>query len=75
MMRNLHLLFNMKFSPQQILVFSFVCVILTGSVILLLPVSSASSNPVNFIDALFTATSAVCVPSNIDLLLNSVMLI
>ncbi|MFA5779151.1 MAG: TrkH family potassium uptake protein [Elusimicrobiota bacterium] len=51
----------MKFSPQQILVFGFAGVILIGSVILSLPVSSATLQPVNFVDALFTATSAVCV--------------
>lgn len=51
----------MKFSPQQIIVFGFAGVILIGSIILSLPVSSAKGYPVNFIDALFTATSAVCV--------------
>lgn len=51
----------MKFSPQQILVFGFAGVILIGSIILSLPVSSATIQPVNFVDAFFTATSAVCV--------------
>lgn len=51
----------MKFSPQQIIVFGFAGVILAGSVVLSLPFSSAVSTPVNFIDALFTSTSAVCV--------------
>ncbi|MDO8734735.1 MAG: TrkH family potassium uptake protein, partial [Elusimicrobiota bacterium] len=51
----------MKFSPQQILVFGFAGVILIGSVILSLPVSAATLQSVNFVDAFFTATSAVCV--------------
>ncbi|MFH0947931.1 MAG: TrkH family potassium uptake protein [Elusimicrobiota bacterium] len=51
----------MKFSPQQILVFGFAGVILIGSVILSLPISSVTVQPVNFVDAFFTATSAVCV--------------
>lgn len=32
-----------------------------GTILLMLPVSSAENNITNFVDALFTATSATCV--------------
>ncbi|MFH1540610.1 MAG: TrkH family potassium uptake protein [Elusimicrobiota bacterium] len=51
----------MKLSSQQILIFGFAGVILIGSIILSLPVCSAQSQCVSFVDAFFTATSAVCV--------------
>ena len=41
--------------------FSFFCTILIGSLLLALPFSAADGNPVPYTDALFTATSAVCV--------------
>lgn len=40
---------------------SFLCVILLGSLLLSLPVSSADGNGVPYLDALFTATTATCV--------------
>jgi len=40
---------------------SFLIVILVGSVLLVLPVSSATGVSVSYIDALFTATTATCV--------------
>jgi trk system potassium uptake protein TrkH len=46
--------------PAQTVVFSFVMVILIGSLILMMPVMN-SGTPLKPIDALFTATSAVCV--------------
>jgi trk system potassium uptake protein TrkH len=42
-------------------VLSFALLILAGSLLLVLPVSSESGRSIAFIDALFTATSAVCV--------------
>lgn len=51
----------MKLSPQQILIIGFAAVIFSGSILLSLPISSASGIPADFIDALFTAASAVCV--------------
>jgi trk system potassium uptake protein len=48
------------FSPTRIFVLSFAAVILTGGILLGLPFS-AGRGPVRFVDALFTATSAVCV--------------
>ncbi|MBU7007204.1 TrkH family potassium uptake protein [Phosphitispora fastidiosa] len=53
-------IFN-RFTPSQILVTGFAGLILFGAVLLSLPLSSAAGEPTNFIDALFTATSAVCV--------------
>jgi trk system potassium uptake protein TrkH len=48
------------FSPAQVLVLSFTALILSGTVLLRLPVSAARE-PLTLLDALFTATSAVCV--------------
>ncbi|RLC48078.1 MAG: Trk family potassium uptake protein [Candidatus Cloacimonadota bacterium] len=49
-----------KLSSPQIILLSFLIVILIGTVLLLLPFSTTGEN-INFIDALFTATSATCV--------------
>lgn len=46
---------------------SFFAVILFGSLLLCLPISSASGDSVPFIDALFTATSATCVTGLVTL--------
>ncbi|MEG6512485.1 TrkH family potassium uptake protein [Desulforamulus ruminis] len=43
------------------LVAGFALVILTGALLLSLPLASASGQPTDFLTALFTATSAVCV--------------
>ncbi len=48
-------------SPSQVMVLGFAAVILLGSLLLRLPVATASKIPLRYIDALFTATSAVCV--------------
>ena len=50
-----------RFSPQQVLVCGFAGMILAGSLLLRLPAASASGQPFRYLDALFTATSAVCV--------------
>lgn len=50
-----------KLGPAQILVVGFLVVILVATVLLMLPISSQSGESTPFIDALFTATSAVCV--------------
>lgn len=47
--------------PAQILVLSFGGVILVGTLLLMLPISSNSREWTSFIDSFFTATSAVCV--------------
>ena len=54
-----HLALNLR--PPQILVMGFAAVILTGALLLTLPISSNDGHSLRFLDALFTATSAVCV--------------
>ena len=53
-------IFN-KLAPVQVLVIGFATVILTGAILLTLPISSASGNSTSFLTALFTSTSAICV--------------
>ncbi|SFS30408.1 TrkH family potassium uptake protein [Marininema halotolerans] len=48
-------------SPLKILVLGFAVVILAGAVLLSLPIATESGESISFLDALFTATSAVCV--------------
>lgn len=49
------------FSSFRIIIFGFALMILTGSILLMLPVSSRMQGGAPFSDAVFTATSAVCV--------------
>lgn len=51
--------FNLR--PTQILVLGFLAMILVGSLLLSLPIASNDGESVGYINALFTATSAVCV--------------
>ena len=48
-------------APAQIVLGSFMLLILAGALLLMLPISSQSRQFTPFIDALFTATSATCV--------------
>ncbi|MBU7026339.1 MAG: hypothetical protein HXS48_05305 [Theionarchaea archaeon] len=48
-----------KVTPIQVLVMGYVVVIVVGSLILQLPAASSDGNSQEYIDALFTATSAV----------------
>ena len=48
-------------SPSRIIVGSFVAVILLGTLLLMLPVATVNGKGLSFVNALFTATSAVCV--------------
>ena len=50
-----------KINAPRRIVLSFVAVILTGALLLMLPISSVKGEILPFIDALFTATSAACV--------------
>ena len=50
-----------RFSNFQIIIMTFAGVILLGAAILMLPVSARSGRATSMEDALFTATSAVCV--------------
>ncbi|MEO1852394.1 MAG: potassium transporter TrkG, partial [Psychrobacter sp.] len=45
--------------PAQFFILSFLAVVLVGALLLMMP--NATTQPLSFIDALFTATSAVCV--------------
>ena len=51
----------MAMQPTKLIVLSFFLVILTGTILLLLPAASRDGNGASIIEALFTATSAVCV--------------
>lgn len=50
-----------KWSPVQKIAASFLLVILTGAFLLMLPISNQDGGWLNFVDALFTSTSATCV--------------
>ena len=52
---------NIKLKGVQILTLGFILVILIGALILTLPICTTSGESTNFLDAIFTATSAVCV--------------
>lgn len=49
------------FTSSQIIIFGFAGVIILGTILLMLPISSTSGNMTPFFDALFTSTSAACV--------------
>lgn len=49
------------FTPVRLTVLSFVALIFFGALLLILPYSTAGLASASFVDALFTATSAVCV--------------
>ena len=48
-------------TPAQVLLLGYAVVILTGSILLTLPVSTTNGQGMNFLDALFTSTSATAV--------------
>ncbi len=50
-----------KVNPSLIIVFGYLVIIFSGTLLLLLPISVKEQNSLNFIDSFFTATSAVCV--------------
>ena len=47
--------------PTRIVVLGFVCAIMAGTLLLMLPLASASGEPAPVLTAFFTAVSAVCV--------------
>ncbi|MBE6049890.1 MAG: Trk family potassium uptake protein [Clostridium sp.] len=55
------------FTGVQILTIGFVIVILIGSLLLSLPISSITNEYTNYLDSLFTSTSAVCVTGLVTL--------
>ncbi|PXV91726.1 trk system potassium uptake protein TrkH [Lachnotalea glycerini] len=50
-----------KFNTTQLVALGFFGVIMSGAVLLTLPISASPGNKTNFIDALFTAATSVCV--------------
>lgn len=48
-------------TTYQLVALTFLMLILTGTGFLMLPAASVSGMPLSFVNALFTATSAVCV--------------
>ena len=54
-------------STTHIIMLSFLIAILVGSLLLSLPISTADGNPVSYIDALFTATTSICVTGLVTL--------
>lgn len=50
-----------RFNTTQLVALGFMGVILIGTVLLALPISASEGNSTTFIDALFTATTSVCV--------------
>ena len=50
-----------SFSPTQVILLGFLGVILVGTLLLCLPFATSDGQPAPFIDALFTATTSVCV--------------
>jgi Trk-type K+ transport system membrane component len=62
LLRGMQKLFDKGVRPELILAGSFATLIIIGTILLLLPNSSAKTDsPIGGVDALFTATSAVCV--------------
>lgn len=58
---------NINLNGVQILSLGFLIVICLGAIILSMPISSASGESTNVLDAAFTATSAVCVTGLVTL--------
>ena len=58
---------KISLSTTQIILLSFLITILLGSILLSLPISSATGKSVPFIDALFTSTTATCVTGLVTL--------
>ena len=58
---------KISLSTTQIILLSFIIAILIGSLLLALPISSASGKAVPYLDALFTATTATCVTGLVTL--------
>ena len=58
---------KIKFTTTQIILLSFLIVILIGSILLALPISTADGTSVPYIDALFTATTSTCVTGLVTL--------
>ena len=60
-------LISNRLSTTRIILMGFLTVVLIGSALLSLPISSADGKPVPYIDSLFIATSATCVTGLVTL--------
>ena len=58
---------KLSLSTTQMILLSFVVTIMLGSVLLVLPISSADGASVPYLDALFTATTSTCVTGLVTL--------
>ena len=58
---------RIRLTTTQIILLSFLLVIVFGSILLALPISSANGNAVSYLDALFTATTSTCVTGLVTL--------
>lgn len=58
---------KLSMSTTHMIMLSFLVVILVGSLLLALPISSTSGDAVPYLDALFTATTATCVTGLVTL--------
>ena len=56
-----------QLTTTHIIMLSFFCAVLIGSLLLSLPISAANGEPVPYLDALFTATTATCVTGLVTL--------
>lgn len=52
---------NILENPAQTVILSYIILILSGALLLLLPISCKAGKDIGFLDAVFTATSASCV--------------
>ncbi|MFH1593259.1 MAG: TrkH family potassium uptake protein [Candidatus Omnitrophota bacterium] len=52
---------NLSLHPAQTIMSSFLIMIITGAILLMVPLSTPDASRVGFVDALFTSTSAACV--------------
>ena len=52
---------KLSLSTTQVILLNFFVAIILGSILLALPISSATGQPVPYLDALFTATTSICV--------------
>lgn len=53
--------FVLSSSPTRVIILGYLCLLLLGTILLSLPISTKSGTATPLLDALFTATSAICV--------------
>ncbi len=56
-----HIFHRRSFTTTQMIAYGFMTAILIGGLLLTLPISAANGQSTNFIDALFTSTTSICV--------------